>query len=296
MTRATLLPYLTGRSDTWARSDWLARVGDGDFGAVDDVAAVWDFHTQLTLREHTTIDVDALLTTCGLPAEAGLAYVVMAECEAVGRRDVAFGQDLPSSGVVQIESEFTAAAGTLAGALRVGRQVVVTEPGRATPPAATMPGAVVLSESPTEIVLDDGAGRFPTEVVDFATLLYPDAVWRLSVAWDSPEEAFASAVRLSLNSANPVIQRLLADPTTAESERAVEVITWDWQRQLLAGAAVRAETFADRTFPEESLGGVVHRMIRDRLGLAGVRELREHVETSGTFEELLQARTGLFHA
>ena len=298
MTRLAVMPYLTARDDTWRRSDWLVSVDDGPFSPLADAMSTWDYDSALTLQESTSVDVDAVRSSCALSANAGLVYVVVADCEKVGRRDIAFGEELPAAGTVQIEGQFAAAAGVLAGSLRLTRQIVLAAPDGSPPPAATKPGAILLSETGsdcTDISLEDGTGRFPTEVVDFAHSAHPDAVWKLSVDWDTPDESFASAVRLSLNGSMPVVQRLLDNQSAEESKRVTDVITWDIQRQLLAGAAMRAEAFERDDFLDESLGGVVQRLVRHHLGLADIGQLRSRIELDANFEELVQARARLFH-
>ena len=298
MTRVALMPYLTATGDAWQRSDWLASVDGQPFAALPGAVSAWDYDSLLALQENTAVDVDVVRESCGLTTDAGLLYVVVAECEAAGRRDVAFGQELPERGPLQIRGSFTAAAGALAGSLRLTRQIVLAEPDGSPPPAAGAPGAILLSETATErtdIQLEDDAGRFPTEVVNFTQSAYPGAVWSLSVNWDAPEESFAAAVRLSLNSALPIVDRLLADPTTDESIRVFEVIRWDIQRQLLLGAAKRADEFDRDDFPDDSLGDAIQRLVRNHLGLAGIGQLRSKIDLDTNFEELAQARAGLFH-
>lgn len=72
-------------------------------------------------------------------------------------------------------------------------------------------GARVLAGPSKRTHLEGDGARFPTEPVSFAAIGWPNSLWRLRFSFDSPDDAFAGAVRLFVNVDHPGAASLL-DP------------------------------------------------------------------------------------
>ena len=81
----------------------------------------------------------------------------------------------------------------------------------------------------------EGVGaQFPTDTVNFSeTGRDPRAGWELRVDLTDPDARFMSAARLTLNSGNAAISRMLKGEKDDRTDQLLRTLNWDVTRQLV---------------------------------------------------------------
>jgi len=139
--------------------------------------------------------------------------------------------------------EFALEGSELGGRLTLETLLVVSDPKPLSNLAPSQPGSILWRTSSwTDL---EGIGtQFPTDTLDFkAAGLDADAGWQLKIDLSDPDARFMSAVRLTLNSGHPAIERLLSGAKDEGTDQLLRTLNWDVTRQMVE-AAVRSEDVA----------------------------------------------------
>lgn len=153
-------------------------------------------------------------------------------------------------------------------------------------------GARVLAGPSKRTHLEGDGARFPTEPVSFAAMGWPNSLWRLKFSFDSPEDAFAGAVRLFVNVDHPGAASLL-DPQQGSGDltRAflrlsiVRTILNTLAREVRHGGVAGALDPAD----EASVSGVADALAREWLKLSLDEAVHMSERSPEDFDAMLQA-------
>lgn len=154
------------------------------------------------------------------------------------------------------------------------------------------PGARVLVGPKKHTLIEGDGARFPTEPVSFKAMGWPPALWKVNFAFESPEDAFAGAVRLFVNIDHPGASALL-DPQAPSGQitRAflrqdiVRVVLSTLAHELRGVGALAASSSED----ESSIMAVANSLAHDWLKL-DVDEAASLIERSpADFETRIQA-------
>lgn len=153
-------------------------------------------------------------------------------------------------------------------------------------------GARVLVGPRKRTLIEGDGARFPTEPVSFKSMGWPQALWKVQFAFESPEDAYAGAVRLFVNVDHPGASALL-DPQAPGGQitRAflrqdiVRVVLSTLAQELRGVGALSASTNED----ESSVIAVANALAHEWLKL-DVEEAVSLIERSpAEFESRIQA-------
>jgi hypothetical protein len=150
------------------------------------------------------------------------------------------------------------------------------------------------SDDATTIILEGDGSRFPTQALSFADAGLPsDAPWHLSLAYDEPEDAFAGAVQLFLNTDHKRIADMIGPDGDPDSVADIQGhLSFDVARQLIL-SAVRDERLDSRTdWGEDTVGAVLEALCgrTSRRNAVGCRAA--HEQDANSFETELKAQLG----
>ena len=251
-------PFLVPREDLVTHRGWQLRSPDGALSPLPIELEHWDYQTVLELVAVLDFDPDAVAAASGLEPRSVLTVVVMGRSQrtrverAVGRFDVKAGANMTTLELSLHGQEF-------GGRLSLETLLVASEPRPLSPLAATQPGSV-LWRSVQNVHLEGVGAQFPTDTADF-TLKYPDsasAAWTLTVDTSDPDALFLSAVRLTLNTSQSSVQKMVTGRTDDTTEMLRRVLEWDVTRQL-AVAAFSTDGVLDADYDPEatSVSGVL---------------------------------------
>ena len=285
-------PHITASEGSWTVGAWAYALDGAAFSPLGEAVPSWDFDSRLRLGCDYQVDVERLRAETGLPSDAPMELVLVADCRAVGRRWVADRAALRGESVRgHLRADFP--PGEVAEVVSLERQVVLGADVDAPPPTPTRKGSVLLGdERPRRVVLEGEGGRFPVEVRDLSAAGHGTPAWLLDLDVSDVTAPFLSAARLYINSAHPASEQLLARGE-GQDEAALGVLHWDVMRQLVVRSAV-AEVEVGPEMPEGSLGAVLWSLLHDRLGMESLAEVRAMAETSPErLESRLQTVAGL---
>lgn len=154
-------------------------------------------------------------------------------------------------------------------------------------------GARVLVGPARRIHLEGDGARFPTEPVSFAAMRWPKSLWRLGFSFDTPNDAYAGAVRLFVNVDHPGAAALL-DPQLPGGDLAraflrldiVRTILTTLMRELRLTGGLGSLDITD----ESSVAGVADSLSREWLKCTLEEALLMAERSPDDFDATLQAR------
>ncbi|MGB5927410.1 MAG: hypothetical protein WBH03_04510 [Cyclobacteriaceae bacterium] len=223
----------------------------------------WDYQSVLHLRGGVRINRSSLLQACRLGAESRLAVVVLAQSNHTRFEGVVHRVEVPVRDSVDLALLCVLPGRELGGRLNLQTFLVATKPCPLDGMAARSPGSVLWhSHARTQL---EGVGvQFPTDSSDFGLTHRhaPHAGWELQVDMSDPEALFMSAVRLTLNSAEPAMSRLMSGGSDESTKQLLRTLDWDVTRQLVHHA-LRCEEVAslDVDMDAVSLAGVLRNLV-----------------------------------
>ncbi|WP_338538355.1 hypothetical protein N5P18_00320 [Janibacter terrae] len=155
------------------------------------------------------------------------------------------------------------------------------------------PGARVLLGPTKSLHLEGDGARFPTEPVSFSAMGWTSALWKVKLSYDTPEDAFAGAVRLFVNVDHPGSSALL-DPQSAGGQVTRAFLRQDIVRVVLSSLAREARSSGVIAVPHdedqgESVVGVANAMARDWLRLDIDEAIHLWERSPEEFDSQLQA-------
>ena len=272
---------------------WTVRLSDGvEVDAVDAVPD-WDYFTPVRLRRSVAVDRNEIVESCQLDGGAALALVAIWHSSWTGLRDSTRHFPVNGDGC---ELSFELPGDVLGGVLTIETRLVLDEPGESTSPlAAYRPGSILWSDR-SSLALEGTGSRFPLVPISFATANLAGGrmgLWCLMIETTDLEASALGALRLYINTDNPLTADLLASIPDPAATQLLSFIQFDVARQLLHFGIGHDEIDLNEAYPEASLGQVVVNLIR--LFHAPLPELRARFRTEpGDLESEFQALTRLF--
>lgn len=263
--RVSVVPFLTPPVTAVTHSGWSYHAEAGVIPLPPDLAD-WDYQRQLELSATLSIQRTTVTDSCELEPTSGLAVVVTAISDHTRtERRIAMVEVLadPGTGHVDTLIRVSLPGQELGGRLTLLTSLVVTDPRPKSELAPASAGSMLWRDSQV-FQLQGVTGQFPTDAEDFR-LTRPtisNAGWVLRVDTEDPDASFLGSVRLTLNSGNKAVARLLQAGQDDETLMLGRTLEWDITRQLvgkgLSSEEVRSvEVDADAV----SVAGVLRNMI-----------------------------------
>ena len=234
--RTTAVPYLQPAAESVVHSGWY----------VVDLAGTtplplemphWDYQTKLVVSGAISVERSSILAQCELDDASELAVVVTCRSDHTGARGLISRVPVPRQERYDLALNFDLPGHSLGGRLDIDTLLVATLPIAINQMAPHRP-ASILWRTRHRSHLEGSGARFPTDSADFRETRPSEARagWHLHVDLGDPQTSFMTAVRLTLNTANPAIERMLEGATGSDVELLVRAIRWDVTRQLVAHA------------------------------------------------------------
>lgn len=259
--RRPIVPFLTPPDDAISHGLWLLRSSDGDIALPREVPH-WDYQTKLELAAPVSVDRRAVTEACHLDFSSGLAVLVMAKSSHTNTEILASRLDLPMADTFDLAVELQLEGADLGGRMTLSTLLVVTEPKPQDRLAPQSPGSIIWRVSHwTDL---EGSGtQFPTDTVDFGSAgMDADAGWQFRIDVSDPEARFMSAARLTLNSGNAGVLRLLAGAKDAGTEQLLRTLNWDVTRQMVYAALDSDDVVGLEIDPDAtSVSGVLRNLL-----------------------------------
>ncbi|MGX6604597.1 hypothetical protein ACWKSP_21060 [Micromonosporaceae bacterium Da 78-11] len=207
----------------------------------------WDYGSVLHLRRQVEVDASTLITECGLPPTAQLAFNVRYWPVTSMIRRTALHLRLGSmdaDGLVKLVMDVEIPGADLAAALMLETTLVLADVSATDdePFVARRPGSILWRDE-TTVRLEGSAGLLPVAPVSFKDQGLPEqAAWYVSL--DSSEWSAAAMGNLLvlLNDDNLAVHKAMAAPDEPESAIVLDVLTVDVVCDLV-GRALTDEEF-----------------------------------------------------
>lgn len=296
MVRMRLMPHQEADPDSVEWGQWWVSTG-GERSAADAIVEGWDYSTPLVLEIQPSVDEDAFLDSTGLPSLDTCEIVAMLECPSTGlrhmsRRSLATTLQSPDR-VLRLEPPL----GSLAQRVALSCHIVLARNlSGTTGRTAHLAGSRIAESPTTTLVLEGDVSRFPTESVSFKAMGYDSALWTLRHDLSEPDEPFASAVRLFINSDHPSSDALVDSNHTSHKllQSALEV---DVVRQLVWAAAQQRDDFQQSTtWSEGSTGAALETLAASHFQRSLDDLISLTQQDQSAFERLLQSRLNAYGA
>lgn len=272
---------------------WTVRLSDGvEVDAVDAVPD-WDYFTPVRLRRSVVVDRDSVIESCQLDSAASLSIVAIWHSSWTGLRDSTKPFPVNGDGC---ELVFELPGNVLGGILTIETRLLLDQPGdRRSPLAAHRPGSILWSDR-SSLALEGEGSRFPLVPISFATANLAAGrmgLWCLMIETMDLEASALGALRLYVNTDNPLAADLLASVPDPTAVQLLRFIQFDVARQLLHFGLGHGELDMNENYPEASLGQVLVNLLR--LFHSPLAELRARFRTEpGDLEAEFQSLTRLF--
>lgn len=269
-----IVPFRTPPDNAVSHGGWLLKSTEGDVALPKEVPH-WDYQTALELAAPVSVDRRSVTETCRLDFDSGLAVLVMARSNHTNAECLAARLDLPMNDTFDLAVDIVLEGAELGGRLTLETMLVVTDPRPLDRLAPQHPGSILWRTSHwTDL---EGVGtQFPTDTLDFKAVgLDAEAGWQLRIDLTDPEARFMSAVRLTLNSGHPAIERLLNGGRDDGTEMLLRALNWDVTRQMVQAALMSDDVAALDFDPETtSVAGVLRNLVGRIWPLESVATLR----------------------
>lgn len=250
------------------------QVRAGDRAVTDLSVPDWHYLTDITVEWDLDVDLEGLTKDCGLPTDARIGAMLAWRSERTNLRGSGHILD-----VVEGHNYLTALirGANLGLSVNVEARIVLLEsPGTAEQLAPRRPGSLLWQEA-FRITLEGSGGRFPTMATDFSSAGLPGGdtgMWYLEISDSNLGASVTQALRLYLNSTNPIIRGVLDNPAADASLPILQFLRYDTTRQLLM-TALRDEEFDDRAdYERGTLGDVLVTLLSVYFPRRGIAQLR----------------------
>lgn len=231
--KVPVVPFLTPAKESVSHGGWFVNTVDGDYPLPKEMEH-WDYQTKLSLAAPVSVDRVSVTEACSLAYETEMSLLVLARSTHTRTERLVSRLDVPQRDNFDFAVEFELAGRELGGRLLLETQLVVTEPKPLNSLAPQHPGSIVWRVT-HHTDLEGVGAQFPTDAADF-NVTHPKnsrAGWELRVDLSDPDALFMSAVRLTLNSSNDAVGRLLSGARDASTDQLLRTLNWDVTRQLI---------------------------------------------------------------
>jgi hypothetical protein len=255
------------------RSDW-PEIRSSNRASTDMWVPDWHYLTDITVEWNLEIDLEGLAKDCGLTDGARIGAALGWQSERTNLRS-----DGTVIEVVEGSNTLTALlpGADLGGAVNIKARVVLLEPDDAAEQLAPRRAGSLLWQHTHRIILEGAGGRFPTTAADFPSQGLPGGgagLWYLKISSSDLGASVTQALRLYLNTANPVIRNMLDNPDVDRSLHIMRFLRYETARQLLV-TVLRDEEFDDRVdYGRGTLGDVLVTLLRIYLPHRDIAQLR----------------------
>ena len=231
--RATVAPYLQPPPGTVNHSGWRLVDSGGDIPLAAEIPH-WDYQSMLVLAAAVSIERQAVLEQCQLDSNSGLAVVVTARSDHTRAHGAIAMVVVPPQARYDLALQAELPGHSLGGRLELKTTLVVSSPQPLSPLAPRRPGSIVWWIR-QHTHLEGSGSRFPTDAADFRETRPSEARsgWYLHVDTSDPDASFMSAARVTLNTGNGAVSRLLAGDAGPDTQVLLRTLRWDVTRQLV---------------------------------------------------------------
>ena len=255
-------PFLTPAPGAVSHGGWHLTDTDGE-SALPSELSHWDYQTVLHLAAPISVDRRLVTQSCELEMDSGLAVLVTAHSDHTRTEMPVLELEVPMQDEFDLALQLELAGDRLGGRLTLNSMLVATDPRPQSDLSPSMPGAILWRAAHRTHLQGIGA-QFPTDASDFRVIRRhdPTAGWALEVDTNDLDAKFMAAARLTLNSAHPVIERLLQGHSSEEVAQLRRTLHWDVTRQLVLRALRHDEIVTSDFDPEAtSVGGVLRNLL-----------------------------------
>jgi hypothetical protein len=242
---------------------WLRVRGDRE-SDLPDYLPDWDAATDIHLRAALRIDIDGLRADTGLPEDGVVSCFLGWKSRATTLRGGVSIQQLPISGDHEFNIDLTLPGAKVGGSVDLSLSLLLGNDLPHMPFTAHIAGSLIW-ETLRRLDLEGSSGRFPIEVVDFASLPGRDARAGWYLDWDPGDLSMPllGGLRLLVNSTRPrVVSAIVTGSIDADARAIRDAIMLDAARSLVAGAMANGELTDESSFEEDSVGEAVLRLTR----------------------------------
>jgi hypothetical protein len=259
--RVPIPPFLVPPRSAISHGGWHLNTVEGDTALPRELPH-WDYQTLLELAAPVSVDRKVVTRACEIAWDSGLDLLVMARSSHTKAEIVAQRLEVPDRDRFDLAVELALLGAELGGRLTLETLLVATDPKPLGPLAAQQPGSILWRQVHWTDLEGVGA-QFPTDTLDFShTGRDPKAGWELRIDLTDPEARFMSAARLTLNSGNPAIARLLKGEKDERTDQLRRTLHWDVTRQMVALALVTDEVTALEIDPDAtSVAGILRNLL-----------------------------------
>lgn len=245
-------PFQVAQNDSVVQDRWVLTTVHGATPLLP-MLKTWDYQTQLHLSSRVLIDRSAVLRDANLDDTSGLALLVNARSSTTKIQRLMQKLVIPAGDSVEMHLEFVLSGDELGGKLTLETLLVANSPVPLNSLAASRPGSILWRAAQAAVV-DGLDAQFPTDAEDFGATLpgSREAGWVLRVDQYDMNALFMSAVRLTLNSGLPAIQKMLQGNSDSSTLLLARMLDLDVTRQLVF-LALRSEEVRTHEIDHESL-------------------------------------------
>lgn len=294
--RVPVAPFLTAPLSSMRHDGWSV-VTSGYSGALPAELASWDFQAALGVSAHVWIDRSSILDECHLGKASALRLVVLAHSDTTRIENAVALVRIPEVDVFDGHIECDLNSSELGGRLTLETILVTSSPAPRDLLAPAQPGSI-LWRTKSSVRLEGIGAQFPTDTSDFS-ISRPkdaDAGWILEVDLGDLDALFMAAARLTLNSAVPVVKKMLQGSQDEEVKQLRRVLHWDVTRQMVIMALENQEVPHSEFDPEAtSVGSVLRNLLSSIWPADSPVTVRNWWRTDPSRVEIrIQNRSGLF--
>jgi hypothetical protein len=259
--RVPIVPFLRPSAAAVSHGGWFLTTVNGDTPLPAEITH-WDYQTVLELAAPVSVDRETVTQGCDLEWDSGLAVLVTARSSHTNAEVLAQRLEVPARKAFDLAVEVSLEGSSLGGRLTLETLLVATDPKPKGPLAPQEPGSI-LWRTKHWTDLEGMGAQFPTDTGDFSQTSWDGrAGWELRIDLSDPEARFMSAARLTLNSGNPAIARLLKGERDDRTDQLLRTLNWDITRQIVVRALETEEVIGHEVDAEAvSVVGVMRNLL-----------------------------------
>jgi hypothetical protein len=289
-------PYRRIAPSTVDAEPWLLDAGTEAERLLPDSLSDWDYHRDLRLTRHLSIDLPTARSDAGLDADVDLAVTVRWHATPSQLRGTVAWLPVKVDDT-KIDLEVVIPGERLGGIVRLETLIVLANRGPERDAVAYRPGSALWDDA-FVIRLQGDAPLFPIAVIPFSKSALPEkAGWFLELGADLNASAMGSIQLLVNQEHSAVVDAVARAATPGDVDRVVlSALKTDVIRSMIDRALGADDFFLDTDFDEGTLGAVLQGLLRTYLSdrtadprLTDLRRLRNG--DPSMFASLIQAAT-----
>lgn len=260
--KVPVVPFKTPPIDAVSHGGWHLSSPDGDAPLPLELLH-WDYQTTLSLAAAVSVDRSRVLRECALGPTSSLRILVTARSTHTRSERTVADLLVPTQETFDLAVEVELAGHDLGGRLTLETFLVVSSAQPLDVLSPFRPGSI-LWRSKQRTHLEGNRAQFPTDAADFRKThpRSPDAAWELRIDLTDENALFLSAARLTLNSANQAVAKLLSGAKDESTSQLRRTLSWDITRQMV-DVAMGSDYILGLDFDSEAItvGGVLRNLL-----------------------------------